>query len=53
MTRRSMNKDNIFVIGFDKSGETSNGSPSDFIASYEKVPGNSRSLRLVAHRTSV
>lgn len=27
-----MNKDNIFVIGFDKSGETSNGSPSDFIA---------------------
>lgn len=48
-----MNKDNIFVIGFDKSGETSNGSLSDFIASYEKVPGNVRSLHLVAHRTSV
>ena len=43
-----MDKDKIFVIGFDKSGETSDGSPSDFIASYEKVPGNGRSLRLVA-----
>ena len=31
-----MNKDKIFVIGFDKSGETSDGSPSDFIARYEK-----------------
>ena len=48
-----MNKDNIFVIGFDKYGETSDGSPSDFIASYEKVPGNARSFHLVAHRTSV
>lgn len=48
-----MSKDKIFVIGFDKSGETSNGSPSDFIARYEKVPGNVRSLWLVAYRTSV
>ena len=48
-----MDKDKIFVIGFDKSGETSDRSPSDFIASYEKVPGNDRYLRLVAHRTSV
>ena len=48
-----MDKDKIFVIGFDKSGETSDGSPSDFIASYEKVPGNDRFLRLVAHRTNV
>ena len=48
-----MDKDKIFVIGFDKSGETRDGSPSDFIARYEKVPGNDRSLRLVAHRTSV
>ena len=47
-----MNKDNIFVIGFDKSGETSDGSPSDFIARYEKVPGNDRYLHLVANRTS-
>ena len=31
-----MDKDKIFVIGFDKSGETSDGSLSDFIASYEK-----------------
>ena len=44
-----MNKDKIFVIGFDKSGETSDGSPSDFIARYEKVPGNDRSLCLVAN----
>ena len=48
-----MSKDKIFVIGFDKSGKTSDGSPSDFIASYEKVPGNDRFLLLVAHRTSV
>ena len=48
-----MDKDQIFVIGFDKSGETSDGSPSDFIARYEKVPGNARSLHLVAHRASV
>ena len=48
-----IDKDKIFVIGFDKSGETSDGSPSDFIARYEKVPENARSLRLVAHRTSV
>ena len=43
-----MDKDKIFVIGFDKSGETSDGSPSDFIASYEKVHGNDRYLRLVS-----
>ena len=43
-----MDKDKIFVIGFDKSGETSDGSPSDFIARYEKAPGNDRSLRLVS-----
>lgn len=48
-----IDKDKIFVIGFDKSGETSNGSPSDFIARYEKVPENDRYLRLVANRTSV
>ena len=48
-----MNKDKIFVIGFDKSGETSDVFPSDFISRYEKVPGNGRSLSLVAHRTSV
>lgn len=48
-----MDKDKIFVIGFDKSGETSDGSQSDFIASYEKVPGNGRSLSLVANCTSV
>lgn len=48
-----MDKDKIFVIGFDKSGETSDRSPSDFISSYEKVPGNDRFLRLVANRTSV
>ena len=48
-----MDKDKIFVIGFDKSVETSDGSPSDFISRYEKVPGNDRYLRLVAHRTSV
>ena len=43
-----MDKDKIFAIGFDKSGETGDGSPSDFITSYEKVPGNARSLRLVS-----
>ena len=43
-----MDKDKIFVIGFDKSGETSDGYPSDFIARYEKVPGNDRYLRLVS-----
>lgn len=43
-----IDKDKIFVIGFDKSGETSDGSPSDFIARYEKVPENARSLRLVS-----
>ena len=48
-----MDKDKIFVIEFDKSGETSDGSPSDFIASYEKVHGNDRYFRLVANRTSV
>ena len=48
-----MDKDKIFVIGFDKSGETSDRSPSDFIARYEKVSGNDRSLRLVTNRTGV
>lgn len=48
-----MDKDKIFVIGFDKSGETSDRSQSDFISSYEKVPGNDKFLRLVAHRTGV
>ena len=48
-----MDKDKIFVIGFDKSGETSDGSLSDFISHYEKVPKNARSLRLVTHRTGV
>ena len=48
-----MSKDKIFVIGFDKSVKTSDGSTSDFIARYEKVPGNDRYLRLIAHRTSV
>ena len=48
-----MDKDKIFVIGFDKSGETSDGSTSDFIARYEKVPGMARYLRLVANRTGV
>ena len=43
-----MSKDNIFIIGFDKSGETSDGSTSDFIAHYEKVPGNDKFLRLVS-----
>ena len=43
-----MDKDKIFVIGFDKSGETSDGSQSDFIASYEKVPGNNKFLRSVS-----
>ena len=42
-----MDKDKIFVIGFDKSGETIDRSPSDFITSYEKVPGNHKFLRLV------
>ena len=44
-----MDKDKIFVIGIDKSGETSDGSPSDFIAHYEKVAGNQRSLNLFAN----
>ena len=48
-----MDKDKIFVIGFDKSGETIDRSTSDFIARYEKVPGNDRYLRLFANRTSV
>ena len=43
-----MDKDKIFIIGFDKSGETINGDPSDFIAHYEKVPGNHKFLRLVS-----
>ena len=48
-----MDKGKIFVIGFDKSGETRDGSPSDFIARYEKVPENPGYLCLVAHRTGV
>ena len=48
-----MDKDKIFVIRFGKYLETSDRSPSDFIANYEQVPGNARSLRLVAHRTDV
>ena len=48
-----MSKGKIFVIGFDKYVETSDRSPSDFIASYEKVPENDRYLRLVSNRTSV
>ena len=48
-----MDKGKIFVIGFDKSVETSDRSPLDFIASYKKVTGNSRSLLLVDYRTSV
>ena len=44
-----IDKDKIFVIGFDKSVETSDGSPSDFIARYEKVPENPGSLRLAAN----
>ena len=48
-----MDKDKIFVIGFDKSGETSDGGLGDFIARYEKVPGNAKFLRLVTHRTGV
>ena len=48
-----MDKDKIFVIGFGKYLETSDRSPSDFIVSYEKVPGNARSLRLVTNCTSV
>ena len=43
-----MDKDKIFVIGFDKSGETSDGYLSDFISNYEKVPGNHKFLRLVS-----
>ena len=43
-----MDKDKIFVIGFDKSGETSDGSQSDFITRYEKVPGKPGYLRLVS-----
>ena len=43
-----MDKDKIFIIGFDKSGETINGDPSDFIAHYEKAPGNHKFLRLVS-----
>ena len=43
-----MNKDNIFVIGFDKSGETIDGGLADFIGHYEKVPGNHKFLRLVS-----
>ena len=48
-----MSKDNIFIIGFDKSRETINVYPSDFIAHYEKVPENHKFLRLVVYRTSV
>ena len=44
-----MDKDKIFVIGIDKSEKTIDGSPSDFIARYEKVPGNHGFLRLVSN----
>ena len=45
-----MSKDKIFVIGFDKSGKTSDGDLSDyFIGNYEKVPENHGFLRLVAN----
>ena len=44
-----MDKDKIFVIGFDKSGKTNDVSMPDFIGHYEKVPGNPRSLSLVAN----
>ena len=44
-----MDKDKIFVIGFDKSGKTSDGDLADyFIGNYEKVPGNHKFLRLVS-----
>ena len=43
-----MGKDKIFVIGFDKSGENSDGSQSDFIARYEKMSENNKFLRLVS-----
>lgn len=43
-----MDKDKIFVIGFDKSGETSDRPLSDFIARYEKVTGNHKFLQLVS-----
>ena len=44
-----IDKDKIFVIGFDKSGETSDVSMPDFIGHYEKVPGNARFSCLVAN----
>ena len=43
-----MDKGKIFVIGFDKSVKSSDGSPSDVIAHYEKVPENHKFLRLVS-----
>ena len=48
-----MDKDKIFVIGFDKSGGTIDGYLSDFISRYEKVPGNDRSLRLVTNYATI
>ena len=48
-----MVKGKIFVIGFDKSGYTSDRSPSDFIARYKKVPGNHGYLRLVANYATI
>ena len=45
-----MSNDEIFVIGFGKSGKTSDGDLSDyFIGNYEKVPENQGSLRLAAN----
>lgn len=45
-----MDKDKIFVIGFDKSGKTSDGDMADyFIGNHEKVPENPGSLRLAAN----
>lgn len=45
-----MDKDKIFVIGFDKSGKTSDGDMADyFIGNHEKVPENPGSLSLAAN----
>ena len=45
-----LSNDEIFVIGFGKSGKTSDGNLSDyFIGNYEKVPENPGSLRLAAN----
>ena len=58
-----MRKGDILGVDLSKSGEpkdgtyfvkykpTDGGTPSDLIVCYEKVPGNAKSLRLVAHYT--